>query len=216
MSGRFPRLIITSVNVRIGIVTAPVRGYVLVGGRSSRFGTDKAFLTWKDRPLAVWAAEQVRAAAGSVTLVGSPERYAVLGLRVIPDREPGCGPLGGLATALEDSKSAWNLVVACDMPHVRSDFLEFLCREGVSSLADVLLPLDREGREEPLCAVYSSACRGAVAEAVGRGVRKVTDSFSGLRVRRLGFAEYEQFDPQGILFANLNTPADLAAAEVHG
>ena len=197
-------------------MAAATAGYVLVGGRSSRFGGDKALAPWRGRPLAVWVAEQVRAASGSVTLVGSPEKYAGLGLATVADTAPGLGPLGGVATALDHSRSPWNLLVACDLPHLRPEFLEWLLRQAASGAADIVMPVDRQGRDEPLCAAYSLQCRAPIAAALRSGVRKVTDAFAGLRVRRVEFSEYRAFDPEGVLFANLNTPADLEAAVTHG
>ena len=187
-------------------------GYVLVGGRSSRFGTDKALAEWHGEPLARWVAKRVRAAAGSVTLVGSPERYQDLGLPVVADETPGLGPLGGILAALRHSHADWNLVVACDMLYVTAEFLEYLVRLAQEDAADVVMPLDCEGQDEPLCAVYGRRSRETIDEAVARGVRKVTEAFAGLRVRRVGHAAYASLDPDGRLFANLNTKDELEAA----
>ncbi len=194
-------------------MAAETAGYVLVGGRSSRFGSDKALIEWQGRPLAAWVAERVKSAAGCVTLVGSPEKYQVLGLPVIADAVLNVGPLAGLSAALEHSSAEWNLVVACDMPHLRADFLGFLlatARAGAG--ADMILPLDRGGRPEPLCAVYSRRCGPIVSAAIAGGVRKMTAAFTNLRVHELPFAAYAAFDPDGLLFVNLNTPSDLVGA----
>ena len=136
-------------------MTAPTAGYVLVGGRSSRFGADKALLDWHGRPLVLHVAAQVAQAAGSVTLVGAPDRYLALGLPVIPDPVTGFGPLAGLWAALDHSQADWNLVVACDLPHLHAAFLADLLHRANAEDPDVLLPVDHQGRPEPLCAVYS-------------------------------------------------------------
>ena len=161
-------------------------------------------------------ADQVREAAGSVTLVGSPARYSELGFPVVGDAVADFGPLAGLLAALEHSAVSWNLVVACDMPHLRPEFLSFLLKTASAEDVDVLLPLDRQGLAEPLCAVYARRCRDTIAQAVARGVHKMTHAFAGLRVRELPFSEYAAFDPDGLLFANLNTQADLAGAHRAG
>lgn len=184
-------------------------GYVLVGGRSSRFGSDKALATWNGKTLALWVAEQVREAAGSVTLVGPREKYGSLGLPLIEDPIQGFGPLAGLSAALDHTAAAWNVVVACDMPHVTAGFLAFLLRTAREQDPDVLLPLDPDGRAEPLCAVYAMRCREVVAEAIRRGVHKMTTGLAGLRVQHVTSSDYAAFNPDGRLFANLNTPADL-------
>lgn len=177
-------------------------GYVLVGGRSSRFGSDKALLDWQGQPLALHVAEKVREAAGSITLVGNPDRYQHLGLPVLPDPLLHHGPLAGLQAALTHTTSDWNLVVACDMPNLTTAFLNHLLETAQARNPDVLLPHDPQGRAEPLCAVYHQRCREAIQFAVTQGIHKMTEAFGRLRVLSLPI-----HDPN--LFANLNTPADL-------
>ena len=91
-------------------------GFVLVGGNSTRMGRDKAQLPLHGRTLVEHIAGAVAEAAGSVTLIGAPERYPDLGIRMLPDSRPGAGPLGGICTALASTDAEWNLIVACDMP----------------------------------------------------------------------------------------------------
>ena len=187
-------------------------GYVLVGGKSSRLGTDKALLDFEGKPLAARVAEVVQAAAGRVTIVGPLEKYGHLGLRVIPDPVENFGPLAGLLAALEDSESPWNLVTACDMPYLDAAFLNFLFEEAPAAGADVLLPFDAEGNPEPLCAVYSLEARSTIRRHVEQGVHKVTRAFEGLRVDELAPDRYARFDPEGRIFTNLNTLEDVRGA----
>jgi len=69
-------------------------------------GRDKALLEISGVPLLVRTARLIEPLVAAVTVIGSPERYASLGLRVIPDAVAGVGPLGGIATALRFSASA--------------------------------------------------------------------------------------------------------------
>ena len=187
-------------------------GYVLVGGKSSRLGTDKALLDFEGKPLAARVAEVVQAAAGRVTIVGPLEKYGHLGLRVIPDPVEDFGPLAGLLAALEDSESPWNLVTACDMPYLDARFLSFLFEEAEAARADILLPVDSEGNPEPLCAVYSSEARSTIRGHVEQGVHKLTRAFQGLRVDELVPHRYARFNPEGRIFTNLNTQEDVRGA----
>jgi molybdopterin-guanine dinucleotide biosynthesis protein A len=94
------------------------------------------------------------------------------------------------------------------MPGISSEFLSFLLATARELQADVVLPVDAEGRAEPLCAAYGLGSREVIRHAVERGTRKVTAAFDGLRVQHLLPAEYAGFDPDGRLFTNLNSPAD--------
>jgi len=176
-------------------------GFVLAGGQSSRMGSDKALLPYRDRRLIQFVAEAVRDAAGSVTIVAPPERYAHLGLPVIADEIPGEGPLGGIITALAGSDAEWNLIVACDMPGVSAAFLRNLLAEAVRAQSDICLPVSAAGLPEPLCAVYRSSSLPALRAAFAAGVRKVTSAFGGLRIAALAGCEPSRF-------ANMNTPED--------
>jgi len=191
---------------------AETAGYVLVGGKSSRFGQDKALLEWQGRPLSAHVAQTVQSAAGSATLVGSIEKYQHLGYRVIPDSVDGFGPLAGLLAALDDSTSEWNLVVACDMPYLAEEFLNFLLAEARASIADVVLPIAADGMPQPLCAVYSLRARDRIRQAVERGTHKMTRGLEGLKITQLLPEQYQKFNLEEKLFTNLNLPQDLGVA----
>ncbi len=184
-------------------------GWVFVGGKSSRFGRDKALLPWRGRPLALHVAEEVRAAAGSVTLVGDPETYGTLGLAVIGDSVREFGPVGGLLAVLDAARARWNLVAACDMPHLSEGFLRFLLVRAAESGADVVLPLGEDGLPQPLCAVYAATARETIQAAVERDEHKVTRAFEGLRLEKIPAPEYANFNEAGNLLVNVNRPEDL-------
>jgi molybdenum cofactor guanylyltransferase len=160
-------------------------------------GRDKARLPFRGGDLVSAVAAAVATAAGNVTLVGHPE------LPSIPDRYPDGGPLGGILTALEHTAADWNLIVACDMPEVSTDFLRGLLARAMASPADVLLPYGPDGLPQPLCAVYRRRAREGMADHFARGVRRVTEALAGLEVEPLAVAEV-------LHFQNVNTPEDWA------
>jgi molybdopterin-guanine dinucleotide biosynthesis protein A len=77
-----------------------VSGFVLVGGKSTRMGTDKAALTLEGRTLLEHAVAIVRQVTGDVAILGPRQLYGGYGVPVIEDIYPGCGPLGGIHAAL--------------------------------------------------------------------------------------------------------------------
>jgi molybdopterin-guanine dinucleotide biosynthesis protein A len=164
-------------------------------------GRDKALLELEGSRLICRVAEAVAAAAGSVALIGDPEKYAGLGYRVLPDIFPGYGPLAGIHAALDASAADWNLIVACDMPEIEPGFLTELLETAERSGADCLLPAGEFGRPEPLCGVYTAGAADTIRRALESGVRKVLDGLAGLRV---------DIVPVGARgpFRNINTPGD--------
>ncbi|MEO7652576.1 MAG: molybdenum cofactor guanylyltransferase [Bryobacteraceae bacterium] len=178
-------------------------GFVLVGGRSSRMGADKALLPFHGLTLAGYVAGQVAEAASTVCLVGDPACYGHLGFPVVADNYPGQGPLAGIEAALSASRAEWNLVVACDMPGVSAVLFRQLLDAAVESGADCLIPQGPTARPEPLCAVYRSSCLDAVRDALRRDVRKVTAALAGLRSASWNY-------PESPWFQNVNTPGEWA------
>jgi molybdenum cofactor guanylyltransferase len=182
-----------------------VSGYVLAGGASSRMGQDKALLPYDGMTLVERLAGIVREAAGSVAVIGDPEKYGALGYPVFADQVPGCGPLGGLHTALTISSADWNLVVACDMPGISVDTLRTLVDGAVASSKNCVVAASMGGEMEPLCAVYHQRCLAAVSRAVKEKRFKMKDLVAELDPLII------PVDPAVV--ANINTPAEWAEFE---
>ena len=195
-----------------------IAGFILAGGESSRMGVDKGLLEIAGEPMIVRAARLVESVVGApAVVVGTPEKYRGSGLRAIADDWPGCGPLGGIATALRASEADWNLVVACDLPYLTREWLEFLLQRARDSAEEAVVPMNLTAANkrgaEPLCAVYHKGCESTLRRALERGVRKVTDGLAELRVEVIEPAAWKGFDSDGLLFKNVNTLADYEEAK---
>ena len=198
--------------------TASIAGFILAGGQSSRMGVDKELLEIAGAPMIVRTARLVEAAVGTpAVVVGTPEKYQRLALRALADDWPGCGPLGGIATALRASGADWNLIVACDLPYLTREWLEYLLQRARDSEAEAVVPMnltpENKRGAEPLCAVYHKGCEPTLRRALERGVRKVTDGLAELRVEVIEPMEWKGFDSDGHLFKNVNTSADYEQAK---
>jgi molybdopterin-guanine dinucleotide biosynthesis protein A len=169
-------------------------------------GRDKALLPAHGRTLAETVAGAVSAAAGRTKLVGGSQRIASAEFGFVTDLYPGEGPLGGILTALEDTSTDWNLIVACDMPGLRADFLRSLLDAAEHCAGDVLVPAGPSGRPEPLCAVYHRNSRPGLYAAFARGVRQIAGALEEVRTVTYTVSEVS-------CFQNINTPEDWAAYE---
>ena len=196
----------------MGMQPGLCRGFVLTGGKSSRMGQDKALLPFGGGPLALWMAGRVQAVCGQVSLVGDGSKHAGLGLPMIEDIYAGQGPLAGIHAALVHSDTPWSLVVGCDMPYLSSEFLGMLLEIAWEGNSDAVVPESKSFGYEPLCAVYTPACRVPIEEALQSHQRKTRDLFDRLRVRRVARQEWQPYDPHGKLFCNLNTREDYEQA----
>jgi molybdopterin-guanine dinucleotide biosynthesis protein A len=175
---------------------------LLAGGVSRRMGRDKALLPWAGRPLIAHIADRLRRCCDELLIsANDPARYGFLGAPVVADRQPGEGPLMGLASCLAAARHDRNLLLGCDMPHPPLPLLRRMLAgaDGV----DAVVPRTRDGRPEPLCAVYRRSCLPAATRLLAAGRRRMTDLLDAVRVRWV-----DTDTPP----ANLNTPADYQAA----
>jgi molybdopterin-guanine dinucleotide biosynthesis protein A len=195
------------------IVGVGVSAAILAGGRARRYGgADKASLSIGrariiDRQLAALSpvANDIRIVANDA------ERYAGLGVRVIPDAIAGAGPLGGIYSALIDARHDAVIVLACDLPFVTTALLERLVVErGSGEEIDAVMPRSTRGLE-PLCAVYDRRCADVARSRIDRGLLQVAGIVEDLRVRELGPETLAAYDA-GALFTNVNTPHDHECA----
>ncbi len=192
-----------------------VAGFVLAGGRSSRMGHNKALLEIAGLPLAFRAARLLAPLASPVKVIGPPHLLVAHGLAVHADVYPRAGPLGGIASALLHTDSPWSLIIACDMPYLSREWLEYLIGRALASSSDVVLPESAytgKPLPEPLCALYHRRAAKPIRAALERGVRKVTDGLAGLTIERVSPEDSKPFDSEGLLFQNLNTREDYEAA----
>jgi len=179
-----------------------VTGFILAGGKSKRMGRDKALLEWKHSTLL----EHMVKLLSSVTT-----EVQVVGRELLPDVLPGRGPLAGILTALQNSQTEINLVVAVDLPLLTKAFLRYL----VSRIETSRSPLVACKMESyfPLClGLRGTLVRELEQRVTGRelSVQSFIES-SGPRLiilepelRRAGF--------DASMFRNINTEEDYRAA----
>jgi molybdopterin-guanine dinucleotide biosynthesis protein A len=186
---------------------------VLAGGMSSRFGADKALVSLVPggSPLIAQIVAKALGLSDLVAIIGH-ERYAGLDLSVpvLPDNEPGSGPLGGMATALQRLDRPRVLVVACDMPCLSLPLLRWMIERTVD--ADVLIPRTDDGRWHPMHALYQQSALPAIERSLRSGSGAVRSILPLLSVEAIGEAELRGIDPDLESLFSLNRPEDLERA----
>lgn len=197
-------------------------GVVLAGGASRRMRRDKATLPIGGEPLVWRVVRRMERAVPRVVVVGPAALRSVLAGRadVVPDRVPGLGPLGGLASALEVVDAQWLFVVACDMPFVAPRLVRAMLDAATASPDAMILALRTTRGPEPLHAVYARSCAAAVEAQLTTTDHSLHGLLSHVVVRELPAQAAAQYDPAGLSAFNANAPAEweqalrLAAAEV--
>lgn len=181
-------------------------GLVLAGGRSRRFGSDKAALRVDGDSLLKRTVELLAVEAECVYVSARPDQADDL-LRatysMICDDDPGLGPAGGLLAAhRRHAEVAW-LVAACDMPGLDGSILQILVQSRNARRAATAFRSPVDGKVEPLCAIYEPATLARLSQRtkVGRGLSP-RDLLGDSDVEYVELA-----DPAAL--TNVNTPTDL-------
>ena len=147
-----------------------------------------------------------------VLLVTAQEDYdcSHLPVRLVTDKIPQKGSLGGLYTGLMEAKNILTFVVACDMPFLLKESISRLCLLPHSDVLVVKLP----NGIQPLHARYSKRCAPIIEQMIQEGDLKIQNliSRSGLTVKIIEETLFDDIDPYRQSFMNINTPADLELA----
>ena len=186
-------------------LATPVWGCVLVGGKSRRMGRAKHLIchqgkTWVERTVEVLQ-QQVE----KVVISGAGELPDSLGeMDRIADIEGLAGPIAGILAALRYQPEVSWLVVACDLPEMNEQALQWLLSHRNIGRHAILADLEGNGRVEPLLAYYDYRCRKAVENIIAAG---------SLRINRLQGVPgvFTDQPPERLrkCWRNINTPRDL-------
>jgi molybdopterin-guanine dinucleotide biosynthesis protein A len=188
-----------------------VTAFILAGGKSTRMGSDKAFLNWDSSNLLARAMETARSVTPDLKIVGSREKFASFA-PVVEDIFPGCGPLAGIHAALMGSSADLNLMLGVDMPFVTGEFLQYLIGQARNA-GNVIAVVPRSGgRPQPLCAIYRRSFAAHAEESLKAGRNKINPLFDGIPTHVIEENEIQAAGFSSTIFRNVNTPEDLNLA----
>jgi molybdopterin-guanine dinucleotide biosynthesis protein A len=185
-------------------VNDPLPLYILAGGRSSRFGADKARALVGGKPLLLQVVGALAPRVTGCTVVADAEgKYADLGLRTIAEPAPGLGPLAGLQAALLDRDAPdWLLLVSCDWVGLNPAWVDLLLGGRRPSSSAVAF---RGQVWEPLLSLYRRSLRGEVAQRLRDGRLALWRLLEEVR------AECLPLPRDWAIARQVNRPSDLAS-----
>ncbi len=188
-----------------------VGAVILAGGKSRRFGRDKALYPFRGRPLIANMVEVVEKITNDILIItNSPQSFDFLPYPKYRDLIPESGPLGGIYTGLYYSQNRLNIVLPCDMPFVTPACLRYLVEN--SNGYDVTVPY-HNGLQEPLCAVYSRDCLPFIKTQIESKDYQVFQFYDKVKTQRLLFDSKLDFYHHRLFF-NINSQKDLAEENI--
>ncbi len=191
-----------------------ITAIVLAGGKSTRFGSDKASAILAGRPMLDWVVTACAEACAPIVVVRARgQRLPPVGapIEVIDDFVDGAGPLAGLAAGLRATTTEFAFATSCDAPLLRPELIALLARQ-IDGF-DAACP-EVDARLQPLVAVYRvGVALGGVEQALEAGESSLQAALSRLRVAVVNEAAVQVIDPNLDSFLNINRPDVRADAE---
>ena len=184
-----------------------VSGVILAGGKSTRYGKNKALVKINGIPLIERVIQTIRPLFQNLILIThTPETYAHLELPMYADIIKGLGPIGGIYTGLTVLSGDAGFFVACDMPRLNPGLIAYMVTER--GRFDVVVPRI-SGRMETLHAIYGKGCLPSVKRLIDVRDYQTIRIFKEVSVRYIEEDEIRNFDPQLRSFLNINRPEEL-------
>jgi molybdopterin-guanine dinucleotide biosynthesis protein A len=189
-----------------------IEGFILAGGASSRMGEDKSLLRLGGRTFVESAADALRSVSTRLSVVSSRHEEETHGLPLVRDLRANLGALGGLHAALASCRAEWAAVLACDLPFVTGELFEHLASMCSDEL-DAIVPIQEDGRVQPLSALYRArVCLEQIEEMIRTDELRPRFLLSRVRARRVAFEELRDLEDSSRFFLNVNTHEDYARA----
>jgi len=182
-----------------------VTGIILAGGQASRFGDDKALFRYQGKRLIEYSIEALEPVSKEILIsANQPGRFSFTKNRVVPDVFPGCGPLGGIYSCLLHSSADHHLVVACDLPGIKTELLLEMLERKTGYQA--VLPLNQGVLEPLVCYLHRSAAE-KIKDALENKRYRLSTLFDNLNCCFVEASAFTFYTPT--LFANINRMTDL-------
>ncbi len=180
---------------------------VLAGGGSKRFGQDKATLKFGDITLLERIYRELSTVVNTTWILGKKrESFNLPSELFIKDIVSNAGPIGGLLTALNQSKKP-TLLISCDMPFIKKEHIQFLINQFDHLLA-ATIAVSEKGIE-PLFGIYQPQVLPIIDKLIATNDFAMYRIFDYVKVKFVDFIKAGYISD---LFFNINTLSDYKKA----
>ncbi|MFD0988910.1 molybdenum cofactor guanylyltransferase [Mariniflexile jejuense] len=181
-----------------------ITGIILSGGKSSRMGTDKGFLLFENKPFIQHSINALKPLVSEIIIVSNNANYDVFKLKRVEDSIENAGPVAGIYSGLNESKTEYNIILSCDIPLISSEILKKL----INAIDDVseVIQIESDGKTMPLIALYKKSCEETFLKLLKKGERKLQVVVNTCQVKNVTLHEAD-----ACFIKNINTKNDLKA-----
>ena len=164
-----------------------ITGIILAGGKSTRMGTDKGLISYKNKTFVEHILSAIQPFVDEIIIISNLNSYDKFELKRYDDLIKNAGPLAGIYTGLYYSNTENNLVVSCDVPLINKKILQKLIAQ-INNTSEVI-QLKSNGKNMPLIAIYKKKCEAIFLEELKQEQRKVQKAIKKCKVKFI-FANY--------------------------
>ncbi len=176
---------------------------ILAGGKSSRMGTDKGLIKHKGEYITKLLINENASYFSNVLISSNNNEYKMFSYDVIPDRIEQLGPIGGVISCLEKSKTNLNVIISCDSPLIKFKILNQLLIKSKENNSDIVYS-KYKNTIHPFPGCFNKRIFNDLDSMVLKGKRKM------LSLEEIFHVDYVDFSAEKKdLFLNLNYPDDL-------
>ena len=176
--------------------------YILCGGKSSRMQSEKGLVLYQNKTFIDHVIDAVLPISKNIQLVTNSKDYDHLKYTKVKDLVEDKGPLGGIYSALVDSKTEINLILSCDIPLISTPIIQKLIDNHATNF-DISIFGNSE-RMHPLIGLYSKNSIPSLEKAIELNTLKMIDFVLNSKHQLVSIEEEEKK-----FFKNINSQADL-------
>lgn len=185
---------------------------ILSGGKSSRMGFDKQFLTVDEGRVIDILIKKLKDEFSDIVIVtNKPEEYKedkYSSYKIVSDIIVGKGPLSGIHVGLKNTMSQYAYFIACDMPYVNLDYIRYMKKKITDSLPDACVSKTQE-HTEVFNSFYSKDIIVDIERQLNEDKRSVNSLLKTIDTLYVSEREVSEFNKNMNMFMNLNTPLEL-------
>ncbi len=197
----------------MNLIQSDITGVVLAGGQSRRMGFNKAEAEMHGESMLARMIDKLKSVVPHIILSTGAMTYPNIHFSQVADEYPGCGPLGGIYSALKFSTMSFNLVVSCDIPLVSISLLKYILAQAIEGSALITVPVDHDGQVQMMCAVYHRDILPFVEQQINAHKFKMKDLLELVSVEYIKIPrEHPLYQEHA--FMNVNTPSSLQEARM--
>ena len=175
-------------------------------------GQPKALLPFNGEPLIVHSIRALQQQFSEVVVVAAPaQELPALPATVVHDEIAHQGPVGGILYGLRAASHEVCFVTSCDAPFLNLSLVRYFL--SLIENYDVVVPFWEE-RLQPLLAVYRRSVAPLLQAQLERGELRPVFLYKKVRTCEVPADDIRRFDPEGLSFRNMNSPADYQSALV--